>query len=220
MIRRLLAASLVAMAWNRIAPTAAAAAAELSLFEDSAASSTDEPAATPAAPSPRLHTPHHHRHVPAFDAAAPNCTIGVDLATPSSLSAFQCMAQQGIQQATIRAFQSNCWLDPHAPATIQNAWDAGLSVDIYIFPSVGCELDPVSQIDLTLDHLAENNATFRTLWIDVEDWSVRLLSSFMHTAHHSTAQHFHRSRSLFLCFWAGAGLQSPSVSRTSILWLR
>ena len=145
---RLLAASLVSLAWGgAVAATAADPAASL-----------------------RLHTPHLHRAVPSFDASAPNCTIGVDLATPSSVSAFQCMMTQGIQQATIRAFQSNCWLDPHAPATIRAAWEAGLSVDVYVFPSVGCDLDPASQIDVTLDHLAANNATFRTLWIDVEDW--------------------------------------------------
>ena len=107
-----------------------------------------------------------------------NCTVGVDLATPASVSAFQCMAANGIQHATIRAFQSNCWLDPHAAQTIKNAWAAGLVVDVYVFPSVGCDLDPTSQVQVTLEHLAAQNASFNTLWLDVEDWYVAHAHTF------------------------------------------
>lgn len=101
---------------------------------------------------------------------AANCTVGVDLATPASVSSFQCMAANGIQHVTVRSFQSNCWLDPHAAQTMHNAWAAGLVVDTYIFPSVGCDLDPVEQVQVTLDHLKSEGANFNTLWIDVEDW--------------------------------------------------
>lgn len=120
----------------------------------------------------RLHDPSVHRHIPSFlPAGAPNCTLGVDLATPTSVEAFQCMVKQGgLQHVTMRAFQSNCYLDPHAVDTLHNAAAAGVVADIYIFPSVGCSMSAVQQIDVTLDHLARNNASFHTLWLDVEDW--------------------------------------------------
>lgn len=68
---------------------------------------------------------------------ATNCTLGVDLATPASVSSFQCMVDAGMQFAVVRVFQSNCWLDPHAVDTIRAAWSAGLVVDVYFFPSTG-----------------------------------------------------------------------------------
>jgi hypothetical protein len=101
---------------------------------------------------------------------AANCTVGVDIATPASVASFQCMMANGIQHVTVRSFQSNCWLDPHAAQTMKNAWEAGLVVDTYIFPSVGCDLDPTSQVQVTLDHLKAEGANFNTLWLDVEDW--------------------------------------------------
>ena len=56
----------------------------------------------------------------AATAAGPNCTIGVDLATPVSVSAFQCLMQtQGVQFLTVRAFQSNCYIDPHTVDTVR-----------------------------------------------------------------------------------------------------
>jgi hypothetical protein len=41
--------------------------------------------------------------------AATNCTLGVDLATPSSQSAFECMKANGVQYAVVRVFQSVRW---------------------------------------------------------------------------------------------------------------
>lgn len=131
------------------------------------------------ASSTQVHAFHRHPH-PTHSSSthhlrsksAENCTIGVDLATPASQSAFECMrSQHGIQHASIRAFQSNCYLDPHAVDSIHAAWAAGLIVDIYIFPSVGCTLSAVQQIDVTLDHLAKNNVKYRRVWLDVENWA-------------------------------------------------
>ena len=42
---------------------------------------------------------------------------------------------------------------------------------------VGCTMDGPSQLDVTLEHLAANNASFNRLYIDVEDWG-----SDQHTA--------------------------------------
>lgn len=116
--------------------------------------------------------------------APSNCTLGVDLATPASQEAFQCMYENGIQYATIRVFQSNCWLDPHAVDSIHAAWLAGLIVDVYLFPSYGCDLTLQQQLQVTLEHLSNNNAPFNTLWIDVEDWSDRQAHTHAHTNTH------------------------------------
>lgn len=106
------------------------------------------------------------------DSASPsNCTIGVDLATPVSVSAFQCLiATRGVQFLVVRAFQSNCLIDPHTVSTIQAAWSAGIQgVDVYFFPSVGCSMEPVLQFEATMEHLRRNNvANFSTMWFDVE----------------------------------------------------
>lgn len=108
-----------------------------------------------------------------LSATVSNCTIGVDLATPVSVSAFECLIQErGVQFLTVRAFQSNCYVDPHAADTIRSAWAAGIEgVDVYFFPSVGCSLDAVSQLDATLAHLQSHNATFNRLFFDVENWA-------------------------------------------------
>ena len=104
---------------------------------------------------------------------APNCTLGVDLATPVSPSAFQCLIEtRGVQFLVVRVFQSNCLIDPHAVATIQAAWAAGMQgVDVYFFPSVGCDMEPTLQFDVTMDHLLANGvANFSTMWFDIETW--------------------------------------------------
>ena len=128
-------------------------------------------------PSPSIFGPSSHPPlVPSIrplDAAAPtNCTIGVDLATPVSKSAFECIiAERGVQYLTVRAFQSNCYLDPHTVDTIHAAWAAGIqNVDIYFFPSYGCTMDGIMQFDLTMQHLASHNASFNRIFFDVEDW--------------------------------------------------
>jgi hypothetical protein len=98
-----------------------------------------------------------------------NCTIGVDLATPVSQSAFQCLREtHGVQFLVVRAFQSNCYIDPRTADTIKAAWGAGLAgVDVYFFPSVGCDMSATQQFDLTIAHLKKQNANFNRMWFDV-----------------------------------------------------
>jgi len=109
---------------------------------------------------------------------------GVDVSQPTSVSAFQCLHNNGASFAIVRVFQSNGVVDVNGPGTIGNAWAGGISyVDGYIFPCYSCG-NPSGQMDTTIDYLASHSvrlakmgenrtestlgATIGMLWIDVE----------------------------------------------------
>jgi GH25 family lysozyme M1 (1,4-beta-N-acetylmuramidase) len=93
-------------------------------------------------------------------------TIGVDVATPVSQSAFQCMVNKNYSFAIIRAFRSVGSPDSNAVKNIANARSAGMRhVDIYMFPCPSCG-KPAKQITDMISNL--RNTTFGTLWLDIE----------------------------------------------------
>eukprot|EP01012_Entosiphon_sulcatum_P004616 TRINITY_DN1186_c0_g1_i1.p1 TRINITY_DN1186_c0_g1~~TRINITY_DN1186_c0_g1_i1.p1 ORF type:complete len:211 (-),score=26.78 TRINITY_DN1186_c0_g1_i1:38-670(-) len=107
------------------------------------------------------------------------CTTGVDVSSPISTSAWQCLRGQGKSFAVVRAYQSNGVVDPNGAQTIKNAHAAGFPyVDAYIFPCVPCG-NPAGQVATMVNHLRSSGAIFGMVWYDIErqSWSSNLASN-------------------------------------------
>lgn len=64
---------------------------------------------------------------------------GVDVSQRTYSSNFNCMVNNGFGFAIIRVYQSFGQPDPNGPASINDAWNGGMSyVDGYIFPCYSC----------------------------------------------------------------------------------
>lgn len=74
-------------------------------------------------------------------------TLGVDLSTSASKTAFSCLKDQGYDFVIVRAYQSIGQPDRAAPATIANAKAAGFNyVDVYMFPCPKCSKSARDQV--------------------------------------------------------------------------
>lgn len=117
-------------------------------------------------------------------------TVGIDVSQRTYVSNFQCFLNYGYNFAIIRVYQSYGAPDPNGPATINDAWNAGMAhVDGYIFPCYSCG-NPAGQMDATIDYLSSHNvrmlkegelressnstvgASVGMLWLDVEGTQV------------------------------------------------
>ena len=75
-------------------------------------------------------------------------TLGVDLATSTSESAFSCLKEQGYEFIIVRAFRSYGEPDRAASTTIRNAQAAGFKyVDVYMFPCPKCASSAAQQVE-------------------------------------------------------------------------
>jgi hypothetical protein len=81
---------------------------------------------------------------------------------------FQCLVDNyGYSFVIIRGWQSFGAADPNCPHTIYNAWAGGMShVDVYLFPCAG--LGAASQVQQLVAYLQSYNATWGTIWLDIE----------------------------------------------------
>lgn len=71
---------------------------------------------------------------------------GVDLSTYTSVSAYQCLKNNGYSFAVPRVFCSTGRVDSNGVANIKNAWAGGMNyVDGYIFPCYSCG-NPEAQV--------------------------------------------------------------------------
>eukprot|EP01101_Sappina_pedata_P007853 TRINITY_DN4227_c0_g1_i1.p1 TRINITY_DN4227_c0_g1~~TRINITY_DN4227_c0_g1_i1.p1 ORF type:complete len:226 (-),score=92.24 TRINITY_DN4227_c0_g1_i1:28-705(-) len=96
-----------------------------------------------------------------------SAAYGVDLSTSTSISDFNCLSQAGDTFAIIRGWLSTGSADPNCPHTIYNAQDGGIKyVDVYLFPCAGNNGE--SQLREMVKYLVSYNATWGTIWIDVE----------------------------------------------------
>lgn len=74
-------------------------------------------------------------------------TLGVDLSTSTSQSAFTCLKNQSYDFVIVRAYQSIGKPDHSAPSTIANAKAAGFKyVDVYMFPCPTCSKTASEQV--------------------------------------------------------------------------
>lgn len=98
--------------------------------------------------------------------AANGPVFGVDVSTPVTLSAAQCMRKSNITYGIARAWESVGRFDASSLTTAQSWWDAGFeAVDFYVFP---CSFsDPVAQVTQLMGNLT-GNARFGRIWLDVE----------------------------------------------------
>jgi len=95
-------------------------------------------------------------------------TYGVDVSSPISVSAFQCLKNNGYDFAIVRCWQSNGVPDPNCPSTVANAWAAGMAhVDVYMFPCFGCG-NPSGQVADALQFIRSNGVRFGQFWFDIE----------------------------------------------------
>ena len=92
-----------------------------------------------------------------------NAVNGVDLYSPTSITTFTCLKNNGNSFAIIRAFRSTGVLDNNANNNLQNARAAGLSTEIYMFPCRG--KDATSQVNALFMGISGN--LFSTVWIDI-----------------------------------------------------
>lgn len=117
--------------------------------------------------------------------------LGVDLSVATDEATWDCLLDQGMDFAKVRAYHSTGQLDTNAPATITAASKAGMKdIDAYIFPCIStspysiennitCK-SPTNQLLETLNYLADNGIFFRhrqdgvflnRMWLDIEDES-------------------------------------------------
>ena len=74
-------------------------------------------------------------------------TLGLDLSTSTSYSAFTCLKGQGYDFVIVRAYLSYGEPDRAASATIANARAAGFQyVDVYMFPCPRCSKSAREQV--------------------------------------------------------------------------
>ena len=74
-------------------------------------------------------------------------TLGVDLSTPTSKSAFSCLKSQGYDFVIVRAYLSYGQPDRSASTSIANAKAAGFeNVDVYMFPCPKCNKSARDQV--------------------------------------------------------------------------
>ncbi len=97
-------------------------------------------------------------------------TLGTDVSQLTSVSSYSCMTQAGYSFTVVRAYESGGAVDPHAVASIANAWAGGqTSVDAYIFPCVAScngSPSPAAQIQATVNNL--RGSDYGMLWLDIE----------------------------------------------------
>lgn len=103
------------------------------------------------------------------------CARGVDLSSHAFVEDFLCLQQLGYHFVVVRAWQSDCTLDPTALETIENAAKAGMQeVHVYLYPSAKCLMSASEQVDATFAVI--NSTLFTRAWWDVEPrgsgWSV------------------------------------------------
>ncbi len=74
-------------------------------------------------------------------------TLGIDLSTSTSQTAFSCLKNQGYDFLIVRAYQSVGEPDRSASSTITNAKAAGFNnVDVYMFPCPKCSKSARDQV--------------------------------------------------------------------------
>ena len=98
-------------------------------------------------------------------------TLGTDVSTLVSASAYSCLKSNGYSFTTIRAYCSGGHTDPNAVATIANAWSGGQNyVDAYIFPCVAsCAASgPSAKQQIKDTHSYLSNSKYGMLWLDIE----------------------------------------------------
>jgi len=94
-------------------------------------------------------------------------TSGTDISSQCLEDCFTCMAGNGDSFVIIRGWQSFGAADPNCPHTIYNAWAGGMAhVDVYLFPCAG--MDGPSQVTSLISYLQSYNATYGTIWLDIE----------------------------------------------------
>jgi len=101
-------------------------------------------------------------------------TLGIDLSTLTSTTAWNCLRQNGYSFAIPRGYQSTGRVDPNVISNIRGARAAGFPyVDVYLFPCVPCG-NPATQIGDLMRAVASENVGM--IWIDVErhNWNANL----------------------------------------------
>ncbi|KAG0165722.1 hypothetical protein DFQ28_008132 [Apophysomyces sp. BC1034] len=101
---------------------------------------------------------------------------GVDVASLTTVAQFQCAKNYGYSAAIVRcyfeAYGANPGgkIDGNCQANYNNAINAGLPVDLYMFPCTGrstCK-SPATQVQEIIDYVGARNMKVGRLWLDVE----------------------------------------------------
>ena len=75
-------------------------------------------------------------------------TLGVDLSTSTSKSAFSCLKGESYEFVIVRGYRSYGEPDPEANSNIYNAKAAGFDyVDVYMFPCPKCSKSASEQVN-------------------------------------------------------------------------
>ncbi len=101
----------------------------------------------------------HHQGVQAAN--------GVDISDPTSKSTFECMKKSGVTFAIIRCWQSNGVVDANCPATAAAANEAGLIVELYMYPDAP-RGNPAAQVDSFMAYVRQHNIRYGRVWLDIE----------------------------------------------------
>ncbi len=93
---------------------------------------------------------------------------GADVSSAVSEEQWRALKEdRSAQFAIVRCYQSTGRPDQNAPATIKNAWQAGMQwVDVYHFPTL--RVEAAKQVNDSVDALDEAAAKLVRYWLDVE----------------------------------------------------
>jgi hypothetical protein len=92
---------------------------------------------------------------------------GIDASSYVSVATWECLRRAGFSSGVVRAYQSNCEIDPNGVHSLENARKAGFGViDVYLFPSFPCKVSPEHQVDSVVDMMGGDQVG--RVWFDIE----------------------------------------------------
>eukprot|EP01089_Gocevia_fonbrunei_P023331 TRINITY_DN979_c0_g1_i1.p1 TRINITY_DN979_c0_g1~~TRINITY_DN979_c0_g1_i1.p1 ORF type:complete len:212 (+),score=54.18 TRINITY_DN979_c0_g1_i1:378-1013(+) len=92
---------------------------------------------------------------------------GVDISQGTSKGDFECLKKKGFDFAIVRCYESVGRTDPACEGSVAAAHEAGMEVDIYMFPCPTCG-NPARQVDVLHAHVTDRKIRYGKLWLDIE----------------------------------------------------
>jgi len=90
------------------------------------------------------------------------------VSSPTSQGAFSCLRSNGFDFAIVRGYESVGASDPNSPASVANAWAAGLAhVDVYFFPALH-HIGAAASVQQFHTFAQSHRMRFGMIWFDIE----------------------------------------------------
>ncbi|CAI5442770.1 unnamed protein product [Caenorhabditis angaria] len=109
------------------------------------------------------------RPAPVVPSNLASYAYALDFSVPATLSALQCVKKAGYQAIFVRAYNPSGQgsFDTNSCNTIQNAYSAGLGIEVYLTPQPSSTKQGYQQLDEVYQGLTAKGITIRSIWIQV-----------------------------------------------------